>query len=200
MKTASASRILAAALVLGLAACHAPEPASTAKTVTKQKLLPYEGRVLLAGRDLVWLLSADGLFLQDTRTSQRLAINLPDWQWAGEPYACMPDLTLGPKGEVIVTSNILPKLWRVDPETLAVTVHALELDADNGKDVGFAGLVYSPVSPAYFAVSQLHGSLWMIDPALRRASKIALEDLADSSAEVETAFIRAACPSTAPRS
>jgi len=194
MTLASASKILAAALSLVLAACHAPEP-----TVSRQKLLSYEGRVLLAGRDRVWLLGADGLFLQNTRTAQRWPINLPDWQWAGEPYACMPDLALGPKGEVIVTSNVLPRLWRVDPETLAVTVHALELDADNGKDVGFAGLVYSSAGPAYFAVSQLQGSLWMIDPSLRRASKIALEDLADSSVEVETAFIRAAC-TTAPRS
>jgi hypothetical protein len=200
MTTASASNILVAALSLVLAACHAPAPPSAAKTVTRQNLLPYEGRILPAGRDLMWLLSADGLFLQDTRSAQRLAVNLPDWQWAAEPYACMPDLALGPKGEVIVTSNVVPKLWRVDAESLAVTVHALELDADNDKDVGFAGLVHSPLHAAYFAVSQLHGSLWMIDSTLQRGRKLALEDLADSSAGIETAFIRAACGSTAPRS
>jgi hypothetical protein len=195
MSTGYAKRTLVAAFVVALAACDATPPSPQPSQAVVE-----DGTRVQADRGMVWLLNGKGLFLQDPRTSQRVAIPLPDWQWAAEPYACMPDLALGPKGELIVTSNVLPKIWRVDAETLAVTVHALELDADNGKDVGFAGVVYSALSPAYFAVSQLHGSLWMIDPSLQRASKIALEDLADSSVEVETAFIRATCASTAPRS
>lgn len=190
MRTAT----LIAALML--AACDAQQPVPSA---ARQHFM-QEGRALQTATGVAWLLNSEGLFRYDSRNAQRSAVALPDWQWADEPYACMPDLALGPKGEVIVTSNVMPKLWRVDPETRAVTVHVLELDADDDKDVGFAGLVQAPLYPAYFAVSQLHGSLWMIDASLQRGRKIALEDLADSSAEVETAFIRAACPSTAPRS
>jgi hypothetical protein len=75
-----------------------------------------------------------------------------------------------------VTSNVLPVLWKIDPQTLAVTVHHLQLDADTDKDVGFSGLVYSARDGAYFAVSELHGTLWRIDPLLRRAQKIALSE------------------------
>jgi hypothetical protein len=36
--------------------------------------------------------------------------------------------------------------------------------------------VYSARDGAYFAVSELHGTLWRIDPLLRRAQKIALSE------------------------
>jgi uncharacterized protein YjiK len=75
-----------------------------------------------------------------------------------------------------VTSNVLPVLWKIDPQTLAVTVHPLQLDADIDKDVGFSGLAYSARDGAYFAVSELHGTLWRIDLPLRRAQKIALSE------------------------
>jgi len=124
-------------------------------------------------RARAWVIDAGALFLEPAGKPRR-AITLPDWQWAGEPYACAPDIALGPRGEVVVTSNVLPVLWKIDPETLKVSVHRLELDADTDKDVGFSGLVYSERNGAYFAVSELHGSLWRIDPLLRRAQKIAL--------------------------
>ena len=108
------------------------------------------------------------------RASRGVAVKLPGWHWAHEPYACPPAIAIGPRGEALVTSNVLPVLWKIDPQTLAVTVHSLELDADSDKDVGFSGLVYSARDGAYFAVSELHGSLWRIDPLLRRAQKIAL--------------------------
>lgn len=128
-------------------------------------------------RARAWVLDGDGLFLEEARKPRR-AVKLPGWQWAGEPYACAPDIALGPRGEVVVTSNVLPVLWKIDPETLAVSVHSVQLDADTDKDVGFSGLVYSERSGAYFAVSELHGSLWRIDPLLRRAQKIAAAQVA----------------------
>jgi hypothetical protein len=101
-------------------------------------------------------------------------LTLPGWQWVGAPYSCLPDLALGPKGEAVISSNIVPTLWRIDPETLAVSVHPLTLDTDTDKDVGFSGLAYSARDAAFFAVSGVHGSLWRIDPLLRRAQKVAL--------------------------
>ncbi|HEU0258672.1 MAG TPA: hypothetical protein VFR57_04525 [Burkholderiales bacterium] len=122
-------------------------------------------------RERAWVIDAKGLFLEEARRPRR-SIALADWQWAAEPYACAPDIAIGPRGEAIVTSNVLPVLWKVDPDTLAVSVHRLELDADTDKDVGFSSLVYSARHGAYFAVSEQHASLWRIDPLLRRAQKI----------------------------
>ena len=124
-------------------------------------------------RAQAWVIDAGELLLEQSGKPRR-AITLPDWQWARQPYACAPDIALGPRGEVVVTSNVVPVLWKVDPETLKVSVHRLELDSDADKDVGFSALVYSERNGAYFAVSGLHGSLWRIDPLLRRAQKVGL--------------------------
>jgi len=190
---------IALTLSLVLAACDAPQQQPASKAEAPRQVVPFEARSV-AGAGRVWQLSADGVFAQDLATGARKAVAMPDWQWAAEPYACMPDLALGPHGEVVVTSNVLPKLWRIDPLTLAVTVHALELDADNDKDVGFAGLVYSDLHKSFIAVSQLHRSLWMIDPQLRRAQKVVLDEINDLSPQQDAAFIRAGCTVTAPRS
>lgn len=123
-------------------------------------------------RGRAWVIDANGLFLEQAGKPRR-AVTLPEWQWAGEPYACAPDVAIGPRGEAVVTSNVLPVLWKVDAETLAVSKHPLQLDADADKDVGFTAIVYSERHGAYFAVSGLHGSLWRIDPLLRRAQRIA---------------------------
>ena len=126
-------------------------------------------------RARVWAISDGGLFLDEARKPRR-AITLAGWHWASWPYACAPAIAVGPRGEVVITSNVLPVLWKIDPETLGVSVHRLELDADNDKDVGFSGLVYSERDRAYIAVSESHGTLWRIDPLLRRAQKIALSE------------------------
>ena len=88
-----------------------------------------------------WVIDAKGLFLEEARKPRR-AIELAGWQWAGAPFACAPDIAIGPRGEVVVTSNVLPVVWKIDPDTLAVSVHRLELDADTDKDIGFSGLTY----------------------------------------------------------
>ena len=88
-----------------------------------------------------------------------MSLPLPGWLLVDAPYSCPPDLALGPKGEALITSNILPTLWRIDPESLAVTVHPLLLDADTDKDVGFSALAYSPQHGAFIAASYAHGSL-----------------------------------------
>jgi hypothetical protein len=127
-----------------------------------------------AGRERVWWLTGEGVFINNARALQRTAVPIPGWTWAAEPWSCMPDLALGPRGEALVTSNVIPVVWRIDPETLAVTEHPLLLDADADKDVGFSGLTYSREHDAYFAVSGAHGTLWKIDSQLTRGEKIAL--------------------------
>jgi hypothetical protein len=127
-----------------------------------------------SGRNRVWILTQDGVFVHDVARTDRVAVTLPGWVTVGAPYGCPPDLALGPKGEALVTSNIMPTLWRIDPDTLAVSVHPLALDADTDKDVGFSALVYAPRQGAFLAASYHHGSLWRIGPLLDRAQKIAL--------------------------
>ena len=126
-------------------------------------------------RNRVWLLNSEGVFLQEGAAPLK-KLQLPDWHWAGAPYGCLPDLALGPKGEAVITSDVLPTLWRIDPETLAVSKHPLALDADTDKDVGFSGLTYSAMQGVYFAVSHAQGSLWRIDRAFTRAQKIPLSE------------------------
>jgi hypothetical protein len=127
-----------------------------------------------ATRERAWALTPGGVLVFDFKARQTtLRVQLPDWVWAGEEFSCLPDLALGPKGEALISSNVVPTLWRVDPVTLAVSRHDLVLDADATKDVGFAGLAYSARQGAFFAVSEF-GALWRIDPLLKRAQKIPL--------------------------
>jgi hypothetical protein len=126
-------------------------------------------------RARTWLIETDQLFLDEAGKPRRV-MELSGWQWAGPSHACPPDVAFGPRGEAIVTSNVLPVLWKIDPETLAVSVHRLQLSTDEGRDVGFSALVYSEREGAYFAVSEQHASLWRIDPLLLRAEKIAVSE------------------------
>lgn len=132
------------------------------------------GSLVDATRGRIWRLTGAGLSLQERARRQPVTLSLPGWHWAGAPYGCPPGLALGPKGEVVVTSDVLPKLWRVDPETLAVTVHAVALDERADRDVGFSTLRYSTKHGAYYAVGSTPGSLWRIDPFLRRAQETPL--------------------------
>ena len=128
-----------------------------------------------AARGRLWALTAEGVELYDATTLQRVAqIALPDWTSVGPQFACPPDLALGPRGEAVVSSNVVPALWRVDPVSLVASRHELALDEDKGKDVGITALVFSAQQGAYFAVSAAHGSLWRIDPWLARAQSIPL--------------------------
>jgi hypothetical protein len=145
----------------------------------RNKILGFFTAVLLIASGSAaadrWIIEAGNLFLEQPGKPRR-ALELPGWHWAGEPYACAPAVATGPRGEVVVTSNVLPVLWKIDPGTRAVSVHRLELDVDNDKDVGFSALAYSERNGAWFAVSESHGTLWRIDPLLRRAQKIALSE------------------------
>jgi hypothetical protein len=114
------------------------------------------------------------VFVHEVGRAERKQVELPGWHWADQSFACVPDLALGPRGEAVITSNVSPTLWRIDPETLAVSVNHLVLDADQDKDIGFSGLVWSVAQNAFFGVSEVHGSLWRIDAALKSASKVTM--------------------------
>jgi hypothetical protein len=186
------SRWIVAALAAAMLAGYGIGPVGHVYALENEKTKPVEARTqsvppvwyedglpilrfqLDKVRERGWILTPLGVLVFDFKTRQTTDyIPLPGWQWVGEEYSCLPTLALGPNGEALVTSNVVATLWRIDPETLAVSKHELALDADTGKDVGFTGIAYSLEKEAFFAVSNL-GSLWRIDPLLTQAQKIPL--------------------------
>jgi len=128
-----------------------------------------------AARNRAWILAWDGVHAYDYGTQKQISrIPLPGWTWVGEPYGCAPALAIGPQGEALVSSDIAPVIWRIDPASLAVTIQEVVIDADADKDAGFSGLVYAPAQGVFIATSAFHGAVWQIDPNLRKAKKIAL--------------------------
>lgn len=177
-----ASSLVLAVVLAGCDLSAAPREVLRTAPEPSQPAGPTARYQVDSARNRVWFVSAEGVFLYDAARPGRVAFELPGHVWAGSPYGCLPDLALGPRGEAIVTSDSVPTLWRVDPETLAVSVHPLALDAEDDKDVGFGGLAYSARQGAFFAASYHHGTLWRIDPQLGSARKIEL-----------TAPVRRAC-------
>lgn len=186
---ATARALFLAAFMVSSGGCDigaAPSTQASLPKLAPQSQSPDVRYRVDPARHRIWVLTDGGVFLYDLTKPQRVAIALPDWLWVGTAYGCLPDLALGPKGEAVITSNVVPTLWTVHPETLAVSVHPLALDADTDKDVGFSGLAYSAEQRAFFAVSDAHGSLWRIDPLFTKAQKIGLSEP-----------VRAACGLTA---
>jgi len=125
-----------------------------------------------AARSRIWTLESDGVYLQEGAFKKRFA--LPGWTYVKEAYACAPALAIDARGAAIVSSNVISRLWRIDPVTSRVTIHDPALDADAGKDVGFTALAFAPDQGVFYAVSSVQRSLWRIDPLLGRAQKIPL--------------------------
>ena len=122
-------------------------------------------------RDRIWFLTRDGVSVQ-FRARPGQTVELPGWTWAGAQWACPPDLALGPNGEAVVTSNVVPTVWKINPETLAVTVHPLRLEPETSAEVGFSEIVYSREDGAFLAVSDTFGARWKIDTELATARRV----------------------------
>lgn len=161
MRTAIAA-VLALTTLVGVAGCESnAQPGAT-------KILGYQ--VDAARNRSVWL-TREGVQIHGA-AMQPVSVGLPGWLYAGAPH-CPPAVALGPAGEIVVTSNVIPTLWRIDAETFVVTEHPLVLDSDQDKDVGFAAMVYAPEQRAYIAYSDTQRSLWKVDASLRTAVKLA---------------------------
>lgn len=188
----AATAVLLAGMFVSISGCDsdtARAPSPQAKLDARQKPAPSVRYRMDPARNRMWVLTRDGVFLYDAGTPKAIVeVTLPSWQSLDDPYSCLPDLALGPRGEAVVTSNAVPTLWKIDPDTFAVSMHEVTLDTDRNKDIGFSGLAYSAQHGAFFAVSDMHGSLWRIDPLLRKGEKIPL-----------SAPIREACGISLPR-
>jgi hypothetical protein len=174
MRNAIAPLSLLAASIIALSGCDgrvASEQSPRTSSAVSQSNVRYQ---VDAANGRIWWLTPEGVFVHDAKLPQKVAVPIPGWQFAGEPYGCLPALALGPNGEALVTSDVESTVWKIDPDTLAVSKHVLAADADLDKDVGYTALAYSTEHAAYFAISGLQGSLWKIDSSLTQAQKIAL--------------------------
>ena len=109
----------------------------------------------------VWMLNAEGVRVYDAATKQLIrAIELSGWSIAG--VACRPDLALDSRGSAVVSSNVQPMLWLIDPVTFAVTVREVRLLEREQWDVGFGALAYS-ADGILLASTYQGGTLWRVD-------------------------------------
>jgi hypothetical protein len=124
-------------------------------------------------RKRVYVLARDGVVLLDAKTRRTVAhVTLPGWVWVGEKYSCPPDIALAPDGDVLVSSNIVPIIWRIEHRTLATTLHELTLEQDRDRDVGFTRLRWSRHLRTFVGMAD-SGARWHIDLSLSRARKAA---------------------------
>jgi hypothetical protein len=129
---AATAALLAASIAGGGCTANGAPPAAPQPTADVRKAPSSVLRSLTdPARSRVWSLTREGVFVHDVRTPEKIVkVALPSWSWVHAEYGCPPDLALGPGGEAVVVSNVVPMLWRIDPETLAVSVHELILDSD----------------------------------------------------------------------
>jgi hypothetical protein len=154
-----------------------------APTIVRADATRWEGplpalRIQVDGaRNRAWVLNYDAVYLYDIPAGMLIKrIELPDWQNAGATFSCAPELALSPSGTALVTSNVLPTIWEIDPDTLETRQHNLSLDADADKDVGFTGLAFGRDGQDLVGVSSLLGSAWRIDLGTDEARKLPLSE------------------------
>lgn len=126
-----------------------------------------------AQRNRLWVLDPEALTLYDNLNGRRLRrLALPEPFLVGDEHACPPDIALDAAGTVFVSSNVLPVLWRIDPQGFEITRIELALNADTDKDFGFTGLSFAG-DDTLIAAASTFASLWRIDIRTVSATKIA---------------------------
>ena len=117
-------------------------------------------------RNRIYVLVQHGVEVLDAASRRKVAfVALNDWVWVGEKYSCPPDIILAPEGDILVTSNVVPVIWRIDRRTLATTVHKVALERDQGRDIGFISIRWSRNLRTFIAVSS-SGATWHVDASL----------------------------------
>jgi hypothetical protein len=126
-----------------------------------------------AARARLWVLDIGKAVLYDIATKRLLKrVPLPGWYMAR--YNCLPDIALDKSGALFVSNNIMPKLWRVDPDTFEVSRQDIALAVEQSTDAGFSGLAFAADGKTLYAVTAATGSLWRIDIGIQHAELIKL--------------------------
>ena len=101
-------------------------------------------------------------------------IRLPGAFFSGSRDACPPDMLVVPRtGDLIISSNATPRLWRVHPSRLELHVYDIEPAAQREQDFGFAALAFGRDEKTIYAMNAVTGSPWRIDLDRETAAPIA---------------------------
>ncbi len=125
-----------------------------------------------AAHGRAYALLPEGVEVRDAGTGRRIAlVPIPGWTRVKLAFSCPPALAVAPDGGLLVTSNAVPTLWRIEYRTLAVSVHEPRLEPDSGREPGFVALRWSREARAYVATAQ-NGERWRIDRSLESARRL----------------------------
>ncbi|MGQ0523563.1 MAG: hypothetical protein ACT4P8_07890 [Betaproteobacteria bacterium] len=113
-------------------------------------------------RGRVWVLGLDGqVRVYDDRSKKPLRqIALPGWLVVRTQ--CMPDLIFDRTGFVLVSSNVMPWIWRIDADTFEMKVHQIRMPGREGLDFGFSTLALGAKGNLY-GLAPSAQSLWSVD-------------------------------------
>ncbi len=132
---------------------------------------PYRIRVDIQ-RGRYWMLGGDHVSVYGVADKRLIRkIVLPGWNVAD--FMNVPDMALDRSGAALISSNIVPMLWRIDPESFKVTRMDITLQTKENWDIGFTGLAFA-ADGTLFGVTALAASLWTIKPDEAKATPIEL--------------------------
>ena len=169
-KTKLFSNVMSALVVAGCLG----SPQALAQASTSQEGLHAVVRAKSdTARGLRWELGWGAVFAYEEASGRFIRrISLADASFSGARGACRPGLLLSRSGAVIVSSNIEPVLWRIDPATFEVRRYDIVPDSDRSKDFGFSALAWDANEKVLYAASAMMGTLWRIDLDAATATKI----------------------------
>ncbi len=127
-------------------------------------------------RGRYWVLGNDDVSVYSVSDKRLIRkIVLPGWNVAG--FLGLPDMALDRTGTAMISSNIVPMLWRIDPDSFKVTRIDITLQTKEKWDVGFTGLAFA-ADGTLFGMTAMTSSLWTIEPDKGKATPIELSVLA----------------------
>jgi hypothetical protein len=152
--------ILTAAVMAG---CSQEPPAARGQAELRGDDVLHDGFRIRrdAARNRIWVLGLDNVRVYDGRTKRLIqAITLPNWSVVRS--GCDPDLVLDASGSAIVSSNVQPRLWRIDAGTFKLSEHPITLEGRERWDVGFGALAVN-ADGTLLALTSVSEFLWSID-------------------------------------
>ncbi len=127
-----------------------------------------------AASNRVWSIANGVILLGNGQTGAIVRqFSLPGWINLDDQFSCAPDLIVDAVGNVVVSSNIEPTLWRIDAQSLAIERIEIAMDSEGDKDFGFTRLAFAS-RDELIALNTIQGSFWRIHLSARRASKLPL--------------------------
>ena len=111
----------------------------------------------------IWVLDLEGVRVYDS-SRKRLVHKIPLPRWSVARFNCMPDMVLDRSGSAYISSNVQPKLWRIDADKFQVKELDVRLQGRENWDMGFGALTFA-ADGSLLALTSMGRWLWKIDVA-----------------------------------